>query len=49
MDDILGRLKEKVHQEVLAEQQEQQEQQKEQEQKQEKDAEIVAIFLSSHW
>ena len=44
MDDILGRLKEKVHQEVLAEQQEQQEQQKqEQEQKQER----VTILFSS--
>ena len=45
MDDILGRLKEKVHQEVLAEQQEQQK--KEQEQKQERDAESVTIFFSS--
>lgn len=45
MDDILGRLKEKVHQEVLAEQQEQK--QKEQEQKQESYAEKVTIFLSS--
>lgn len=46
MDDILGRLKEKVHQEVLAEQQEQQEQQKqEQEQKQER----VTILFSSDW
>ena len=47
MDDILGRLKEKVHQEVLAEQQEQQK--KEQEQKQERDAESVTIFFSSDW